>query len=139
MIIAVDFDGVLCKNRFPQIGEPDYDMISKIRQLSDLGHEMVLWTSRTGQELDDAVDWCGDRGLHFCAVNENAPSNRRKYMMKYPNGTRKAYADLYIDDHNIEYVRSRALSKLDDIIGHGVVKTSTNSNYTEDEEEGIYE
>lgn len=137
MIIAVDFDGVLCKNKFPQIGEPEYEMISRIRQLSDLGHEVILWTSRTGQELDDAVDWCGDRGLHFCAVNENAPSNRRKYMAKYPNGTRKAYADLYVDDHAACYNKGEVLMELYRIIKQGAV--SKKSNYTEDEEEGIYE
>lgn len=103
MIIAVDFDGILCKNNFPEIGKPKYDMISKIRQLIDNGHEVILWTSRVDDALTKAVEWCHDRGLHFCAVNENAPSNVEKFKAKYPNGTRKVYADVYIDDHNLEY------------------------------------
>lgn len=103
MIIAVDFDGILCTNAFPEIGEPDYEMISLVRQLIDRGHEVILWTSRVDDALTRAVEWCHDRGLHFCAVNENAPSNVERFKAKYPNGTRKVYADVYIDDHNLEY------------------------------------
>lgn len=104
MIIAVDFDGILCENKFPAIGEPNYEVISLIRQLIDQGHEVILWTSRVDAELDSAVAWCEDYGLHFTAVNENAPSNIEKYSSQYPNGTRKVYADIYLDDHNIEFV-----------------------------------
>lgn len=104
MIIAVDFDGVLCENRFPDIGRPNYEAISLIRQLIDIGNEVVLWTTRNGDELADAVTWCEDRGLHFCAVNAPAPSNEAEYRDKYPIQSRKIYADVYIDDHNLEYV-----------------------------------
>jgi hypothetical protein len=70
----------------------------------DKGHEVVLWTSRAGDELNNAIDWCEDRGLHFCAINDNAPSNVRMYQKTYPQGNRKIFADIYIDDHNLEYV-----------------------------------
>ena len=108
MIIAVDFDGVLCRNKFPEIGPPDYEVISLIRELIDRGHEVILWTSRNGDELTAAVDWCNDRGLHFCSVNEPAPSNASEYEYKYPAQSRKIYADAYIDDHNVEYVGAGA-------------------------------
>ena len=104
MIIAVDFDGVLVKNAFPEIGTPIYQNISLVRQLIDLGHEVVLWTSRVDAELENAVKWCNDRGLHFCAVNDNAPSDIAKYKQKYPDGTRKVYADVYVDDHSLSYI-----------------------------------
>lgn len=103
MIIAVDFDGILCENKFPDIGSPNYEIISLIRQLIDKGHEVILWTSRADAELHSAIDWCNDYGLHFCSINENAPSNVEQYKEKYPNGTRKVYADIYIDDHDINY------------------------------------
>lgn len=70
----------------------------------DKGHEVILWTSRVDAELAAAVEWCNSYGLYFCAVNDNAPSNKAKYLAKYPNGTRKVYADIYVDDHNLEYV-----------------------------------
>lgn len=104
MIIAIDFDGVLAENAFPEIGASIYQNISLVRQLLDLGHEVILWTSRAGAELENAVRWCDDRGLHFCAVNDNAPSNIAKYKQKYPDGTRKVYADVYVDDHSLSYI-----------------------------------
>ena len=106
MIIAVDFDGILCENQFPNIGPPNYTMVSFVRELIDMGHEVVLWTSRVDQPLRDAVAWCEDRGLHFCAVNDNAPSNKAKYEGLFPGGTRKVDADIYIDDHNPAFLRS---------------------------------
>lgn len=102
MIITVDFDGILCETgNFPEIGKPVYPMISFVRELIDQGHEVILWTSRVDKPLEEAVKWCADRGLHFCAVNDNAPSNKEAYLSQYPNGTRKVYADLYVDDHNV--------------------------------------
>ena len=104
MIIAVDFDGILCENDFPNIGKPNYYIISLVRQLIDRGHEVILWTTRNGEELTAAVDWCADYGLHFCNVNGPAPSNEKEYKEKYPTQSRKIYADIYVDDHNIEFV-----------------------------------
>lgn len=105
MIIAVDFDGILCENRFPEIGAPNYEMVSFVRQLIDKGHEVVLWTSRTGYRLTEAVEWCNDRGLHFCAINENAPSNLAQYLAEYPTPSPKVYADLYLEDRDPWFVR----------------------------------
>ena len=107
MIVAVDFDGILCKNEFPRIGEPQYEVISYIRQLIDQGHEVILWTTRNGQELEDAIKWCEDYGLHFSAINDQAPSNKAAYAGKYEKESRKVYADVYIDDHNIEFISER--------------------------------
>lgn len=104
MIIAVDFDGILCENAFPRIGKPIHPMVSFVRELIDEGHEVVLWTSRVEQQLDEAVAWCEDRGLHFCAVNDNAPSNKKKYEGVYSTPTRKIYADVYIDDHDPSFI-----------------------------------
>lgn len=104
MIIAIDFDGILCKDKFPEIGEPNYEVISLVRQLIDNGNEVILWTTRNGNELCNAVKWCDDRGLHFCSINEPAPSNHKEYEGKYDKESRKIYADFYIDDHNIEFV-----------------------------------
>ena len=104
MIIAVDFDGVLCSNKFPEIGEANTEIVESVKQLIQDGHEVVLWTTRNGEELTAAVDWCGERGLHFCNVNGPAPSNAAEYRNRYPTESRKIYADVYIDDHSIEYV-----------------------------------
>ena len=120
MIIAVDFDGILCENRFPKIGPPIYPVISAVRELIDAGHEVVLWTSRNGAELEAAVKWCEDRGLRFCAVNEPAPTNEEKYRDVYPIQTRKIYADIYIDDHGIGFKSIRTLlAQIREVIRNG--------------------
>ena len=96
IIAAVDFDGILCQDKFPEIGKPNYDMVSFVRRLQASGIETILWTSRVGDRLAEAIAWCEDRGLHFTSVNDNTPSNKEQY------GTdpRKVYADVYIDDRS---------------------------------------
>lgn len=123
MIIAVDFDGVLVQSAFPKIGGPDHEMVDLVRlliQKSDV--EVVLWTSRVDQPLEDAIAWCEQMGLVFDAINDNAPSNKRKYGKLYPNGTRKVYADYYLDDHNMGYSRQMAIDIIKSILREEEVK-----------------
>lgn len=95
-IIAVDFDGTLCENKYPKIGEPNEQIIAYILAMKQLGARLILWTCRAGKLLQDAVDWCGERGIIFDAVNENLPD-----IIEYFGGdTRKVYAHEYIDDKN---------------------------------------
>jgi hypothetical protein len=107
MIIAVDFDGILCEDAFPAIGKPNYRVISAVRQLIDAGHDVILWTSRIHGKLTEAVQWCEDYGLHFCAVNDNAPAN----VERYGTNPRKVYADIYIDDRSILFLRLGRLAR----------------------------
>lgn len=106
MIIAVDFDGIIAGDgtEFPKIGNANYSMVSLVRDLIDAGHEVVLWTSRTGPALEVALNWCSAYRLFFSAVNDNAPSNKAKYEATYPEGTRKVSADIYLDDHDPTYI-----------------------------------
>lgn len=94
IIVAVDFDGILCQDKFPEIGEPNYDMVSFVRRLQDSGIETILWTSRVDDRLAEAIAWCEDRGLHFTSINDNTPSNKEQYG----TNPRKVYADIYMDD-----------------------------------------
>lgn len=109
MIVAVDFDGILAADdaTFPDIGTINYPMVKLVQSLEEDGHEVVLWTSRTGKALSSALTWCHYLGLKFCAINDNAPSNKAKYSAAYPQGTRKVHADIYIDDHNPEFILNR--------------------------------
>ncbi len=93
MIYAVDFDGCLCKNAYPDIGEPNVRLIRDLMRLRQKGNYIILWTCREGEKLDDAVQWCGRFGLVFDAVNDNLPMIIQAY-----GDSRKVYADYYIDD-----------------------------------------
>lgn len=94
-IIAVDFDGTLCEDRYPDIGRPNMPLINALRELKKAGEiELILWTCRNGRELENALRWCWNYDLGFDAVNENL----QRIVMSFGRDTRKIYADLYIDD-----------------------------------------
>ncbi|MFA5713701.1 MAG: hypothetical protein WC960_05935 [Bacteroidales bacterium] len=95
LYIAVDFDGTIVEHRYPEIGPEIPFAIDTLKLIqSELKHSLILWTVREGQELEDAVNFCKERGLHFYAVNSNYP---REKPLKEP---RKLLADLFIDDRN---------------------------------------
>lgn len=97
MIIAVDFDGTLCKNAWPGVGEPNTALIDFLIKRRAQGDKIILWTMREGKPLLDAIYWCHEHGLQFDAVNDNLKEQQEKYH----NNPRKVYADWYIDDHNV--------------------------------------
>lgn len=94
MVIAIDFDGTLCENEFPEIGKPKQSMIQTCIQLKQWNNKLILWTCREGELLEAAVRWCKDQGLEFDTVNAPLPEQ----LEEYQNDTRKIYADIYIDD-----------------------------------------
>lgn len=97
---AVDFDGVLCKSAYPEIGEPNMKMMAYLMKRKALGDNVILWTARTGEELQAAIDWCAAYGLQFDYVNEGDPIVENMYGTP-GKPTRKIYADVYIDDRNM--------------------------------------
>lgn len=96
-IYAVDFDGTLCESVYPGIGSPNLALIEHLKKRRKQGNKVILWTCRCGQRLNEAVNWCWDRGLEFDAVNENLP----EMIEWYGNDCRKIFADVYIDDKAI--------------------------------------
>ncbi len=96
-IYGIDFDGTICKNKWPEIGEPIQKIIDFCIQKKSEGHKLILWTCRTGLDLDAAVKWCGEHGIEFDAVNENLPDE----IEKYQNDSRKIGADYFIDDKSL--------------------------------------
>jgi len=60
MIYAVDFDGYLCTNAWPDIGKPRTVIIDHFRGLKEMGHKLILWTCREGEMLQKAIDWCAE-------------------------------------------------------------------------------
>lgn len=96
MTIAVDFDGTIVENRYPKIGKPILFAIETLKKLHEEGHQIILWTYRTGSELQEAVDFCRKKGIVLYAVNKSYPEE------EYDNSlSRKIQADVFIDDRNI--------------------------------------
>lgn len=96
-IIAVDFDGTIVENRFPDIGEEKMYAIETLKMLRQEGHRLILWTYRHGRKLDEAVEFCRERGLEFYAVNKSHPEEEYNPQ----RASRKINADIFIDDRNI--------------------------------------
>ncbi|MFI3296546.1 MAG: hypothetical protein R3Y59_02835 [bacterium] len=96
MIIAIDFDGTICKDDYPDCGE----LMVGVKEVLDLFKEennyLILHTCRQGELLLDAINFCLEHKLPIDRVNSGNPRNVRKYGGE----GRKIYADMYIDDKN---------------------------------------
>lgn len=96
LTIAVDFDGTLVENRYPEIGKPILFAFETLHKLQQEGHQIILWTYRSGIKLKEAVEFCEAKGIRFYAVNKSYPEE------DFDNSiSRKILADLFIDDRNI--------------------------------------
>jgi len=94
--IAVDFDGTIVEHAYPEIGKEKLFAFQTLRELEKMGANLILWTFRSGKELNDAVEFCRKNGIEFYAVNRNYPEEVYDETV-----SRKIDADIYIDDKNI--------------------------------------
>ena len=90
-VIAVDFDGTIVHNIFPNIGEPLPLAFETIKELQQKGNKVILLTMRCGETLEDCLTFCEDHGVVFDGVNENPFQG---FL-----GSIKVHASLYIDDN----------------------------------------
>ena len=97
MMIAVDFDGTIVEHRYPKIGEEIPFATETLKILAQERHKLILWTVREGELLEEAIEWCRQRGVFFYSVNKDYPEEEKSH-----NGfSRKLKADLFIDDRNL--------------------------------------
>lgn len=94
--IAIDFDGTIVEHQYPEIGKEKLFAFETLKELQKRGVKLILWTYRNGKELEEAVDFCRQKGIEFYAVNKSYPEE------VFDDGiSRKISADIYIDDRNI--------------------------------------
>lgn len=96
--IAVDFDGTIVEHRYPEIDKELPFATETLRTLIKEHHRLILWSVREGKLLQDAIDWCHERGVDFWAVNRDYPEEEEN---KNNHFSRKIKADYFIDDRNI--------------------------------------
>lgn len=99
-IIAVDFDGTLVENKFPDIGVIIRDTWDRVLEEQKAGTKIILWTCRTDTMLDDAVNFCTKNGLTFDEINRNIKEVRDLFG----GDTRKVFANIYLDDRAQQYL-----------------------------------
>ena len=97
MTIAVDFDGTIVEHRYPEIGREIPFATDTLKMLIKEGHRLILWSVREGKLLDEAVEWCRERGVEFYAVNKDYPEEGREDR----NYSRKLKVEMFIDDRNV--------------------------------------
>jgi hypothetical protein len=93
-IIAVDFDGCLAIDRYPNIGLPIFETMRALKIEISMGSRIILWTCRRDNPLRQAVEWCRKHGIEFEAVNENLP----EIIKMFGGNSRKIFANEYWDD-----------------------------------------
>ena len=98
MTIAVDFDGTIVTHKYPEIGEELPFAVQTLRMLIAEHHKLILWSVREGELLDEAVDWCRERGIEFYAINRDYPEET---FTNNDHFSRKLKVDLFIDDRNL--------------------------------------
>ena len=90
MVIALDFDGTVVTHEYPYIGE-DIGAAPVLKELVAAGHQLILFTMRSGKLLDDALAWFERNGIELYAVNENPE------QVSWTSSV-KVHANMYIDD-----------------------------------------
>lgn len=91
MYICVDFDGTLVEHDYPKVGKPVPMAVEYCKEFVDNGCHLILWTMRSGWELDDAYRWTRHQGIKLFGVNDNPTQYRW-------TSSNKAYGNIYIDD-----------------------------------------
>ena len=108
-IIAIDFDGTIVTHEYPKIGRPVPGALQTMKEFIARGDKLILWTMRSGKELQEAVDYCKENGVEFWGINENPD---QKSWTSSP----KAYAHVYIDD---AMVNAHLIYDTDNILDRG--------------------
>ncbi len=98
MTIAVDFDGTIVEHEYPAIGREIPFATETLRMLINDRHQLILWSVREGELLQEAIDWCHERGVDFYAVNRDFPEEDVEKNIHF---SRKLKVDLFIDDRNV--------------------------------------
>lgn len=98
-VIAVDFDGTIVEQFYPEIGELKENAKKVINKLYDEGHTIIIWTCRCNahDEIEDLTNmkyFLEFNGIKYHKINENADC--------VTFGCKpKIYADVYVDDRNL--------------------------------------
>ena len=69
-IIAIDFDGTVVTHAYPHMGM-DAGAVPVLKELVANDCKLILYTMRSGQLLEKAVQWFKEQKIPLYAINEN--------------------------------------------------------------------
>lgn len=90
-IYAVDFDGTIVENNFPDIGPINLEVREFIVNKKRDNHIIILWTTRRDEKLEEAARFCEEHGIPIDYINRNVP------WLDFATSD-KIFADVYVDD-----------------------------------------
>ena len=90
MIINIDFDGTATTHEYPLVGK-DIGAQKVLKKLTDNGHQLILFTMRSGQELTDAINWFKKNNIPLYGIQTNPTQSAW-------TTSPKSLADLILDD-----------------------------------------
>jgi hypothetical protein len=93
MDIVVDFDGTCVTHEFPLIGK-EVGAVPVLQDLVKQGHNLILFTMRSGLYLAEAVEWFKKNDIRLYGIQTNPT------QYKWTSSP-KAYGQLHIDDASI--------------------------------------
>ncbi|MGB0403261.1 MAG: BT0820 family HAD-type phosphatase [Salibacteraceae bacterium] len=97
MVIAIDFDGTIVEDNYPEIGDPKIFAFETLREMQKKRYQLLLWTTREGDELEEAVEFCRKNGVEFYAVNNSYPEEKFDDV----SASRKLNCEVFISHKNI--------------------------------------
>jgi len=96
-ILAIDFDGTVATDSFPEVGSLIKDADTVIRKFHEDGHDIIINTCRTGKYEGLAEYFLKKNNIPYHFINSNLP----RVIDFYKQDCRKISADYYIDNRNI--------------------------------------
>jgi guanylate kinase len=109
MHIAVDFDGTIVEQEYPNIGNFLPNSKYVINYLYNRGHTILINTCRANSHAENAKNYLIQKGFLFDFFNEND----EKLIERYGTDTRKVSADVYIDDKNLNDLALKTIVGID--------------------------
>lgn len=94
MKVAVDFDGTCVDHCYPAVGADAPACVKVLKMLVESGHNILLFTMRSGVHLEDAVNWFADRDIPLYGINTDPD------QLQWTSSP-KCFAHMYIDDRGV--------------------------------------
>lgn len=92
-VIAIDFDGTIVEDAFPDIGPPNMRMFQFAKTVRSEGHKVVVWSCRANKKLNKGADRDYFQEMVDFLEQSNFPYD------EIDDGSQgKYHADLYVDD-----------------------------------------
>jgi hypothetical protein len=90
MVLVIDFDGTVVTHTYPFIGR-DIGSVPVLKKIVENGHQLILFTMRSGKTLDDAIKWFRINEIPLYGIQKNPTQSEW-------TDSPKAYGQLIIDD-----------------------------------------